>query len=76
MSFGKNLQFLRKMSNKMTQEELASRLGVLSQTVSRWEREKGFPDISLIGSLLIYSLILQLENSPGSLFLEKTCPQQ
>ncbi len=28
MSFGQNLQFLRKMRNKMTQEELADRLGV------------------------------------------------
>lgn len=37
-----------RQNKKMTQEELASRLGVLPQTVSRWEREKGFPDISLI----------------------------
>ena len=27
MSFGKNLQFLRKMHNSMTQEELAERMG-------------------------------------------------
>lgn len=35
MSFGQNLQFLRKMSNKMTQEELAEKLGVSRQTVSK-----------------------------------------
>ena len=28
MSFGQNLQFLRKMRNKMTHEELADKLGV------------------------------------------------
>ena len=28
MSFGQNLQFLRKMRNNMTQEELAEKLGV------------------------------------------------
>lgn len=28
MGFGQNLQFLRKMRNKMTQEELAEKLGV------------------------------------------------
>lgn len=37
-----------RQNKKMTQEELASRLGIMPQTVSRWEREKGFPDISLI----------------------------
>ena len=30
MSFGQNLQFLRKMRNKMTQEELAEKLAVWS----------------------------------------------
>ena len=35
MSFGQNVQFLRKMHNKMTQEELAEKLGVSRQTVSK-----------------------------------------
>ena len=37
MSFGQNLQCLRKIRNKMTQEELAEHLNVSRQTVSKWE---------------------------------------
>lgn len=37
MSFGKNLQYLRRLSGNMTQEALAERLGVSRQTVSKWE---------------------------------------
>lgn len=36
MSVGKNLQFLRKMKD-LTQEELAEKLAVSRQTVSKWE---------------------------------------
>ncbi len=39
MSLGQNLQFLRKMRNKMTQEELAEKIGVSRQAVSKWELE-------------------------------------
>ena len=37
MSFGQNLQFLRKMRNGMTQEDLAEKMSVSRQTVSKWE---------------------------------------
>lgn len=46
MSFGQNLQFLRKMSNCMTQEELAEKLGVSRQTISKWELDQVYPEIS------------------------------
>lgn len=39
MSFGKNLQYLRRLSGNMTQEALAEKLNVSRQTVSKWELE-------------------------------------
>ncbi len=44
--FAENLLKLRK-SNKMTQEQLAARLGVSFQSVSKWENNQGYPDIEL-----------------------------
>lgn len=46
MSFGQNLQYLRKMSNKMTQEELAEKLNVSRQTISKWELDSVYPEVS------------------------------
>lgn len=48
MSFGQNLQFLRRMRNKMTQEELAERLGVSRQTVSKWELDVTYPEMDKV----------------------------
>ena len=36
---------------KLTQAELAEKLGVSSKTISKWETAKGLPDISLIQPL-------------------------
>ena len=36
---------------KLTQAELADRIGVSSKTVSKWETNKGLPDISLLQPL-------------------------
>ena len=47
MSFGKVLRELRKEAN-MTQEQLAQRLAISPQAVSRWETDFAMPDISLI----------------------------
>ena len=46
MSLGRNLQFLRRMRNGMTQEELAERLNVSRQTVSKWELDMACPEMS------------------------------
>lgn len=48
MGFGQNLQFLRKMGNGMTQEELAEKLGVSRQTVSKWELDAGYPEMEKV----------------------------
>lgn len=45
MGFGKNLQYLRKMHNGMTQEALAEKMGVTRQTVSRWELDTAYPEM-------------------------------
>lgn len=46
MSFGKNLQLFRKIYNGMTQEELAEKMGVSRQTISKWELDAVYPEIS------------------------------
>lgn len=45
MSFGENLQFLRKMHRNMTQEELAEKMEVSRQTISKWELDAAFPEM-------------------------------
>ena len=46
-SIGKTIRRLRK-ERGLTQEELAERLNITSQAVSKWESESGMPDISQI----------------------------
>ena len=48
MSFGQNIQFLRKMRNRMTQEELAEKLQVSRQTVSKWELDATYPEMDKV----------------------------
>lgn len=52
-----------RQNRKMTQEEFASRLGVTSQAVSKWERGLGCPDITLIEGICTI-----LKISPEALF--------
>ncbi len=47
MTLGRKIQKLRK-DQGWTQEELASRLGVSAQAVSKWETDVSSPDISLL----------------------------
>lgn len=37
--------------NKLTQKELAEKLGVSDKTISKWETKRGLPDISLLEPL-------------------------
>ncbi len=47
MSFGQNVVYYRK-ELKITQEELAEKLCVSRQTVSRWENDSFFPDMDTL----------------------------
>lgn len=44
MSFGENLQYLRKQK-EITQEQLAEQLEVSRQSVSKWESGQSFPEM-------------------------------
>ena len=48
MSFGQNIQFLRKMHKGMTQEELAEKMEVSRQTVSKWELDATYPEMDKV----------------------------
>ncbi len=50
MNIGDKIAALRKQ-NGMTQEELANRLSVTPQAVSKWENGVTSPDISLLGAI-------------------------
>ena len=49
-SFGKRLSDLRKKKN-WTQEELAKKLNVSAQAVSKWEKDVSLPDVGLLSSI-------------------------
>ncbi|MBD5457345.1 MAG: helix-turn-helix domain-containing protein [Lachnospiraceae bacterium] len=50
MNFGKNLQVMRKMTN-MTQEELAEKMHVSRQTISKWELGTIWPEMEKLVEL-------------------------
>lgn len=50
LTIGENIRTLRRTKD-MTQEQLADRLGVTYQSVSRWENSQVYPDIELIPAI-------------------------
>ncbi len=70
MSFGENLQTIRK-KNHLSQEGLAELLGVSRQAVSKWELGEGYPEVDkllLLSKKLNISIdsLLGAENAPVS----------
>ncbi len=49
-TFGQRLQRLRKQAN-LTQEEVATKLNITFQAVSKWENDISAPDISVLNEL-------------------------
>lgn len=47
---GKTIKELRE-KRKMTQKELAEKISVSDKTVSKWETEKGLPDVAIVEDL-------------------------
>ncbi len=50
---GENIKKLRRERN-LTQEEMAAHLGISFQSVSKWERGDGYPDITMLPALSNY----------------------
>ena len=50
MNIGEQILFLRK-NRGITQEQLAQKLGITNQAVSKWESGSNMPDISLLAEL-------------------------
>ena len=53
LAIGEKIRKLRRDKN-LTQEEVASHLGISFQSVSKWERGDGYPDITLLPALANY----------------------
>ena len=53
LKIGENLRRFRR-ERELTQEEVASHLGVSFQAVSKWERNEGYPDITLLPAIANY----------------------
>ena len=53
LKIGENIRRLRR-ARDLTQEETAAHLGVSFQSVSKWERGEGYPDITMLPALANY----------------------
>ncbi|WP_165005561.1 MULTISPECIES: helix-turn-helix transcriptional regulator [unclassified Enterococcus] len=64
MSLGQRLKFIREREN-YSQREIAEKLGISRQSISKWENDRGFPDydnLLKLSSLLNVSIAELLEN--------------
>ena len=68
MTFGEKLKNIRKQAG-MSQEQLAEKLGVSRQAVTKWETNAGIPDIEnmmAISALFVISIDELLSNEKGT----------
>ena len=69
LTIGENIRNFRK-KNDLTQEELADRLGVTYQSVSRWENGATYPDLELLPAIA-ETLSITLDELLGMPQIEK-----
>ena len=50
---GENIKRIRR-ERDLTQEEVAAHLGISFQSISKWERGDGYPDITMLPALANY----------------------
>lgn len=67
---GENIKRIRCERN-LTQEEVATHLGISFQSISKWERGDGYPDITMLPALANYFGI-SIDDLIGMSKLEKT----
>ena len=73
MTIGKNIAQYRKALG-MTQEDLAQKLGVTNQAVSKWELEQACPDVMLLPALAdIFGIAIDALFGRGSNKQEQVC---
>ena len=53
IKLGEKIKMLRKRDGRR-QDDLANALGVTNQAVSRWEANKGYPDMEMIPAIANY----------------------
>ena len=73
MSIGNNISNLRKKNN-LSQEELAEKVGVTRQTISKWELDETAPDINqakIISQIFNISLDELTDNNVDNVIIEK-----
>lgn len=74
MSLGKKIKAVR-LKHKLSQEELAQKLNVSRQAITKWELDKGMPDIDNLKTIAIIFDVriddLLLEETPLNKIIEK-----
>ena len=69
--FGETLAKLRKKA-KLTQQELAEQVGFSNKTISKWERDEGYPEITMLTEIAKFYGITTDELLNGERFVKGT----